>query len=604
MVEITRPVSTGVSVAEVWVVMKRFWMQEQAVMLSTRYRKLLRRVHALHRHLPHDHRDRSQLKHQAKEAGHSSGISDGTPLVEASEGLKTNPATCEVMWLSSRTQPAAGFSDESASTCEGSRSEGVDEWFDGELGGDDDTEMLALVTALEHAAAAVLPEGVGALPTLEGGLAGDITGWAGAVVRLVRSRAGELGAKPLSKGMLSAATSVSSQDLARGLQTSPEHVVCSASAAYGEPSEIGQGCVGGSGHCPLKEPGLRPTEASSPVAKVLHPRELVDVAVGRDEAGDDHVGGVDTVVPRSVPHAHRKVTVSYASTFAFVDEAPQAPQDVQGAARHVRRAETSENPPISGGHRRNREVRRATVAEVERSSRSPARREEWALSPTNACCDPEKHDVVDHAAYCPALPWRVLAPVDVLPVELARRAAVVRATTEGSGILLPPPPPLPPSPPTRIHGFLEAETPAAALRGQWLKELGDDENTATFQRMARELQQLNCVYGQVLEKAAKLQTARGQGWLAADASNALRKKTSTGALETLQAMDVMNGFEPIGVAVARAVRRAAERSKDSQECEETHRCACPLLQLSTTLSPATAPENPKFQLTSRGSEVL
>jgi hypothetical protein len=596
MVGIIRPVSTVVSVAEVWVVMQSFCVQEQAVMLSTRYKKLLRRVHALHRHLPHDHRDRSQWKHQAREAGHSSGISDGTPLVEASEGLKTTPATCEVMWPSSRTQPAAGISDEGASTCEGSRSEGVDEWFDGELGDDDDTEMLALVTALEHAAAVVLPEGVGALPTLEGGLAGDITGWADSVVRLVRSRAGELGAKPLSKGMLSAATSVSSQDLARRLQTSPEHVVCSASAAYGEPSEIGQGCEGGSGHCPLKVSGLRPAEASLPVAEGLPPtsRELVDVAVGRDEAGDDHIGGVDTVVPSSVPHAHRKVTVSYASTFAFVDEAPQAPQDVQGAARHVRRAETSENPPISGGHRRNREMRRATVAEVERSSRSPARREEWALSPPNACCDPEKHDVVDHAAYCPALPWRVLAPVDVLPVELARRAAVVRATTEGSRVLLPPPPPLPPSSPARIHGFLEAETPAAALRGQWLKELGEDENTTTFQRMASELRQLNCVYGQVLEKAAMLQTARGQGWLEADVSNALRKKTSTGALETLQAMDAMNGLEPIGVAVARAVRRAAERSKDSHECEETHRCVCPLLQLGTTLFPATAPENPKF----------
>jgi hypothetical protein len=489
-------------------------------------------------------------------------LEGGVDAAETLEGETAAQASVEGKSVSTANRGGA----DKREGCEGRGEE--EGWECVEAGEGGDVRLAALVAALESAAAAVLPEGGEGLPTLEGAVDGEFESWAQAFVRLLRANTGEVG---LGEEIIKVPSAVNLDSAGVEQEPTAARDAGMRDGAEGAATGVAQVHMPSASGLLARVPTPQFADgASQPAAAAASvARGAVDVAVGVDEPGVWEEGGMGDVARsgamqscRTLPH------VSYASTFSFVDEAPP---EAWGAARHVHGVESPESPPFSGDHRRDREARRAAVAEVEkRGSRCPARREEeWALTPTNPRLDPEKQQVVEHAAFCPALPWRVLAPADALPAELARRAAVVRGmASEGSGSFLasyshPPPP----STPTRIHGALDAETPAAALRAQWLRELwGDGEGSAAFERMARELRELNGVYGQVLEKAAVLQAVRRQGWLGGEAEKVLQESTSEGALETLQAMDDINGLEPIGVSVARVARSAAkeQNSPDSR----------------------------------------
>jgi hypothetical protein len=239
---------------------------------------------------------------------------------------------------------------------------------------------------------------------------------------------------------------------------------------------------------------------------------------------------------------------SYAATFAFVDEPPCAEwgADVPPVATFHLHAMS---PPGNRRWRRNRPVLRATAtaaaaADPANHSGSPPPASwplrAWALEPARSSANPDVKEMVDHAAYCPALPWRITAPEDMLPAALVRRAALLAAAATSLG--------RPQSPPSPSHLYTQlspATGDAAELAALWLRQLAGAEGGSAFERMSRELRQLNALYATALQQAAALLQARSQGMLPDVALKGLQGADAAGLLDTIAAMDIINGFEPV-----------------------------------------------------------
>ena len=264
----------------------------------------------------------------------------------------------------------------------------------------------------------------------------------------------------------------------------------------------------------------------------------------------------------------RHAKLSYASAFAFVDEPPERSADPAPAAAHGA-AEAPTNKPASKQRlRRDRGALRAdgaaakpapADAEAQRQQHKqeaeaagdaaqppqwPAgRRAEgaaWALQPQRTVAySGDQRTVVEHAAYCPALPWRTITPADHVPLTLAVRAAMVAracatpadAAAEASAISAQA---RDPASAPRIFAQLESADAPTQLRSAWLHAVVPDSPSsewpqdppggvhnessaatlrrvrggAAFERMRRELAELNELYAAALRQAAALVQVR------------------------------------------------------------------------------------------------
>lgn len=103
-------------------------------------------------------------------------------------------------------------------------------------------------------------------------------------------------------------------------------------------------------------------------------------------------------------------------------------------------------------------------------------------------------------------------------------------------------------------------TPAAELSALWLRQLSDEVPGPAFKHMQQQLGELNGLYAAALNQAAELMEARDAGVLPDAVLVALHGLEATGVLETVAAMDHLNGLEPVAAAVAQ------DQDAETQPC--------------------------------------
>jgi hypothetical protein len=134
-----------------------------------------------------------------------------------------------------------------------------------------------------------------------------------------------------------------------------------------------------------------------------------------------------------------------------------------------------------------------------------------------------------------------------VPAQLRQRAAQISATTEvlrsaSSG---------------RVFAQLEHGDAASAVRTAWLRELSS-EGDGTFDRMRRELIQLNELYATALQKAGVLAEARRQGLLDDDALQPLQAVAGSSLEATMSAVDAINGMDPSALCLKQSTSDAVD----------------------------------------------
>jgi hypothetical protein len=104
----------------------------------------------------------------------------------------------------------------------------------------------------------------------------------------------------------------------------------------------------------------------------------------------------------------------------------------------------------------------------------------------------------------------------------------------------------PPRTPSTVFARVHASSPGSALQADWIRQVTREESPAAFDRMCRELAQLNALYARALQQASALMTARQEGRVSEGVIAALKAVEKSGVADTIAAMDSINDFEPLG----------------------------------------------------------